>query len=163
MTDTMKAAIEETERRRAVQLAYNAEHNIQPLSIYKAVRDLTDRVKMAEKGDKYGTQEVRDESGSIIQRMASLPRDEQRRVLQDLEAQMRQAAKELEFEKAAMLRDQILELRMALNDIDDKTPEWEKVRRLGEEAAQDELATEGAMQGKPVVYKKPAKAARKRR
>jgi excinuclease ABC subunit B len=162
MTDSMKAAIEETERRRAVQLAYNAEHNIQPLSIYKAVRDLTDRVKVAEGKGKYGEKEVRDESGSIIHRMASLPRDEQRRVLQDLEAQMRQAAKELEFEKAAMLRDQILELRMALNDIDEKTPEWEKVRRLGEDVAQDELATEGAM-GKPVVYKKPAKASRKRR
>jgi excinuclease ABC subunit B len=159
MTDSMKAAIEETERRRAVQLAYNQEHNIQPLSIYKAVRDLTDRVKVAEGKEKYGEREVRDESGSIIHRMASLPKDEQRRVLQDLEAQMRQAAKELEFEKAAMLRDQILELRMALNDIDEKTPEWEKVRRLGEEVAQDEMATEGAM-GKPVTYKKPAKAAR---
>jgi excinuclease ABC subunit B len=163
MTDSMKAALEETDRRRAVQLAYNAEHNIQPLSIYKAVRDLTDRVKVAEGKDKYGEKEVRDENGSIIQRMAALPRDEQRRVLQDLEAQMRQAAKELEFEKAAMLRDQILELRMALNDIDDKTPEWEKARRLGDEAAQDELATEGALPGKPVVYKKPAKASRKRR
>jgi excinuclease ABC subunit B len=160
MTDSMKAAIEETERRRAVQQAYNTEHNIQPLSIYKAVRDLTDRVKVAEGKEKYGEKEVRDESGSIIHRMASLPRDEQRRVLQDLEAQMRQAAKELEFEKAAMLRDQILELRMALNDIDDQTPAWEKARRLGEDVAQDELATEGAMQGKPVVYKKPAKAAR---
>jgi excinuclease ABC subunit B len=159
MTDSMKAAIEETERRRAVQLAYNQEHNIQPLSIYKAVRDLTDRVKVAEGKEKYGAKEERDESGSIIHRMASLPKDEQRRVLQDLEAQMRQAAKELEFEKAAMLRDQILELRMALNDIDEKTPEWEKVRRLGDEVAQDEMATEGAM-GKPVTYKKPAKAAR---
>ncbi len=163
ITDSMKAAMEETERRRAVQLAYNTQHNIQPVSIYKAVRDLTDRVKLAEGKDKCGDEEARDESGSIIHRMASLPRDEQRRVLQDLEAQMRQAAKELEFEKAAMLRDQILELRMALNDIDDKTPEWEKARRMGDEAARDELATEGALAGKPVIYKKPAKGARKRR
>jgi excinuclease ABC subunit B len=167
MTDSMKAALEETDRRRAVQLAYNKEHNIQPLSIYKAVRDLTDRVKMADGKDKYDDgRQAADGASSFVGRLSSLPKDEQRRVLQDLEAQMRQAAKELEFEKAAMLRDQILELRMALNDIDEKTPEWEKVRRMGDEVSQDELATEGAMAGKPVIYKKPAKAAkggRKRR
>jgi excinuclease ABC subunit B len=48
---------------------------------------------------------------------------------------MYQAAKELEFEKAAMLRDQILELRQLLNDIDDQTPEWEKIRRLRAQGA----------------------------
>jgi excinuclease ABC subunit B len=160
VTDSMKTALEETERRRAKQTEYNAAHGIVPQTIYKAVRDLTDRVKVAEKGDRYG-EPARAEDGSLVARITSMPKDEQRRLLVELEDQMRQAAKDLEFEKAAMLRDQILELRQLLNDIDDKTPEWEKVRRMGESIARDELVTEGAdvgaMPDKPVVYKKPTK------
>ncbi len=165
MTDSMKRALDETDRRRAKQVAYNEAHNIQPISIYKAVRDLTDRVKVAEIGDKYGKQQ-RSEDGSIVARIAALPKSEQRHMLEELEMQMRTAAKDLEFEKAAMLRDQILELRQLLNDIDDKTPEWEKVRRMGESIARDELVAEGALPDKPVIYKKPtrmAKGGRKRR
>jgi len=175
-TDSMTKAIGETDRRRARQQAYNQEHNIQPVSIYKAVRDLTDRVKVADKGDKEGGPQ-RGADGSIVARITTMPRDEQRRLVVELEEQMRQAAKDLEFEKAAMLRDQILELRQLINDIDDKTPEWEKVRRMGEDIVRDERVAEGVaaqaqpadgstLPDKPTVHRKPttfSRGGRKRR
>ncbi|MCX6019769.1 MAG: excinuclease ABC subunit UvrB [Chloroflexi bacterium] len=121
MTDSMKRAIDETTRRREKQVAHNIAHNIEPQTIYKAVRDLTDRVRVSEDGERYG-------SGKAVSgpRLADMPKAEVRRMLVELEEQMHVAAKALEFELAAMLRDQILELRQQLNDIDDKTP-W--VRR----------------------------------
>jgi excinuclease ABC subunit B len=73
---------------------------------------------------------------------------------------MKQAAKDLEFEKAAMLRDQIFELRQHLNDIDDKTPEWEKVRRMGEEVAEEELAMAPDIPAEPGSYKTVTRRAR---
>jgi excinuclease ABC subunit B len=90
VTDAMQQAIEETNRRRAKQVAFNEEHGIQPVSIFKEVRDLTD--------------------------------------------QMKEAAKNLEFEKAALLRDQVFELRGILAE-ESNAPPWEKIRYLaGEEA-----------------------------
>jgi hypothetical protein len=73
----------------------------------------------------------------------------------ELEKQMKQAAKDLEFEKAAMLRDQVFELRQHLNDIDDKTPEWEKVRKMGAVAAKDELALEREAEMAPDIPAEP--------
>ena len=77
-----------------------------------------------------------------------------------MDAEMRQAAKDLEFEKAAMLRDQILELRMQLNDIDETTPEWEKARRLGESTPEREPLAAGEKRAKSekpkrTGYRKP--------
>jgi excinuclease ABC subunit B len=161
ITDSMKKAIDETERRRAKQTEHNKAHGIEPTTIYKAIKDLTDRVKVAEDKSAFG----RDEDGrSIGARLAALPKAEVRKLVTDLEEQMRQAARDLEFEKAAMLRDQVLELRMQLNDIDDTTPEWEKIRRMGAEIEEDDAtaATAGASaQGKSgdkqLIYRKPAK------
>jgi excinuclease ABC subunit B len=104
-TDSMKFAISETVRRRAIQEAYNVEHGITPRGITKEIRDLTDRVKAvaAEKG-------LVTEDGVI----ADVPREELTRMVKDLEAQMKAAAKNLEFEKAALLRDQVVELRRLL-------------------------------------------------
>jgi excinuclease ABC subunit B len=174
VTDSMKKAIAETERRRAKQVEYNTEHGIKPQTIYKAVRDLTDRVKVSESKAHYGDDgsfgKLRtgstDDGKSIAHRLSSLPKDEARRLIAELDDQMRQAARELEFEKAAMLRDQILELRQQLNDIDDKTPEWEKVRRMGEAMAQEELTAESAdAQPQAVTYKarRPKMAPQRRR
>ena len=102
ITDSMRLAMEETERRRAIQEAYNREHGITPEGIRKAIRDITDRVKVvAEARASYTT--YRD-----------LPKDDMLRVVKDLELQMKQAAKALEFEKAALLRDEIVELRKVL-------------------------------------------------
>jgi len=110
MTDSMKRAIDETDRRRAIQEAYNIEHGITPKSIVKQVRDLTDRVK-AQISDEYVLAE-----GEIS--AASLPKDELHRMIKELEAEMKAAAKSLEFEKAALLRDQVVELKQVLAEKD---------------------------------------------
>ncbi len=110
MTDSMKRAIDETNRRRAIQETYNVEHNITPKSIVKQVRDLTDRVR-AQVSDEYVPAE-----GEIT--AASLPKDELHRMIKELEAEMKAAAKSLEFEKAAMLRDQVVELKQVLAEKD---------------------------------------------
>ncbi len=124
-TDSMRRAIDETNRRRAKQMAYNQEHGIVPVSIVKAVRDLTDRVavhSLAEPKPSYSTRSAQ-----------SMERVELRKLIQELEKQMKEAAKNLEFEKAAVLRDEIFELRAILAEESDLKP-WEKVRLLaGEE------------------------------
>jgi len=126
VTDAMKAAIDETNRRRAKQVAYNEEHGIQPVSIIKAVRDITDQLAstytMAEPKAEYQAQGV-----------TSLPKTEMQKLIQELEQQMKNAAQNLEFEKAAALRDQIYELRETLAEEGDYKP-WEKIRVLAGEA-----------------------------
>jgi excinuclease ABC subunit B len=105
MTRSMRAAIDETYRRRAVQIAHNVRHGIVPRGIVKEIKDLTDRVKaVAEEGATYA-------AGGKPGIIADLPRDELVRMIKELESQMKAAARELEFEKAALLRDQIVELR----------------------------------------------------
>ncbi|WP_322493975.1 excinuclease ABC subunit UvrB [Chloroflexus sp.] len=108
ITRSMEAAIRETQRRRDIQMAYNLRHGITPQGIAKGVRDLTDRIrKMAEERGEYVTTPT---TAVPI----SLPRDEVLKLIKDLEKQMKQAAKDLAFEKAAALRDQIIELRQTL-------------------------------------------------
>jgi excinuclease ABC subunit B len=107
ITASMDKAIKETERRRAIQEAHNIQHGITPVGISKAVKDLTDRVrKVAEEKEVYRTGEVANE--------LPIPKDEIVKLIKDLEKQMKQAAKDLEFEKAAALRDQVVELRRTL-------------------------------------------------
>lgn len=163
ITQSMKAAIEETERRRAKQIAYNREHGIEPQAIQKAVRDLTDRVRLMEAKPKYGKGKEAPPAParSLVASIVHMPKDEARRILAELEAQMRAAAKALEFEKAAALRDQILELRMILNDIDDTTPEWEKIRKLRLGEAELESATTPAEQTTLYAVKKHPRRARR--
>ena len=116
ITDSMQRAIDETNRRRAVQEQYNKEHGIEPQSIVKAVRDLTDRVRMvAEERVEY--------------RVEGLPKAEVTYLIDELEGQMKEAAANLEFEKAALLRDQVFELRRQLEDKD--VPEWERIWQEG--------------------------------
>ena len=99
VTDSMRRAIDETERRRRLQRTYNEEHGITPQGIRKAVHDITERVRaIAETRTPY-----------VVQN--DIPRDELLRLIKDLEAQMKAAARNLEFEKAALLRDQIIDLR----------------------------------------------------
>jgi excinuclease ABC subunit B len=124
ITDAMRSAIDETNRRRAKQDAFNKTHGIEPVSIVKAVRDLTDQMTshaVAESDGEYMTKGA-----------AALPKKELLRVLQDMEARMNEAARELEFETAAMLRDQIFDLRAIVAD-QENLPPWEKVRRLAGE------------------------------
>jgi excinuclease ABC subunit B len=98
VTGAMHEAIEETSRRRRIQEAYNKEHGITPQGIKKAIKDITERVKVvAEARAAYSP--------------TPISKEEVMRLIKDLEAQMRKAAKNLEFEKAALLRDRIIELR----------------------------------------------------
>jgi excinuclease ABC subunit B len=106
ITESMHTAIDETDRRRKIQQEYNEEHGIQAAGIQKAIRDITDHVRtMAaeEKADYAAGQTPED-----------LPPDMAVRMVAELEGQMKSAAKNLEFEKAAALRDQIVELRRSL-------------------------------------------------
>ena len=120
-TVAMKQAIDETNRRRAKQSNYNKAHGIEPASIIKEVRDLTDAITsyaISEAGAEY---QVDDPS--------RLPEKEIERVINDLEEKMKSAALDLEFEKAAILRDQIYELRSLLAEDESDRP-WEKAKRL---------------------------------
>ena len=100
ITDSMRYALDETNRRREVQGAYNVEHGITPEGIKKTIRDIGDRLRqVAEEPSEYSV-EARD-----------LPKEELARMIVELEKQMKTAAKELDFERAALLRDQVVELR----------------------------------------------------
>jgi len=106
VTASMQAAIDETYRRREKQMRYNTEHNIEPATIVKQIRDLTERLRaVAETSPAYKASP----SGEI-----AIPKEDRVRLVKELESQMKLAAKALEFEKAALLRDQIMELRRSL-------------------------------------------------
>ncbi len=129
ITDSMRRAIDETNRRRAVQESYNVAHDIVPASIIKSVRDLTQRV-MAERGTpspRGAGLAVAEGKPEYYASPTVLPRDETMRLIKDLEKQMKAAAQDLEFEKAAALRDEIIELRRALQEQDPR-PIWEQLR-----------------------------------
>ena len=112
MTEAMENAIGETNRRRQIQEAHNREHGIEPRSIVKSIRDLTDRMKvMAEDQAEYSVDGV-DEAG--VFNLAALSPDELVKQIAALEEEMQEAAQKLEFERAASLRDQVIELRQAL-------------------------------------------------
>ena len=108
ITPAMRAAIDETARRREIQARYNLENDIEPQSIVKGIRDLTDRVKtLAESKEEYGA----DGKEARAIDAADLPADELARLIKQIEKEMKDAAKALEFERAAVLRDQLMELR----------------------------------------------------
>jgi excinuclease UvrABC helicase subunit UvrB len=105
LTESMRRAIDETYRRRAKQQGYNEEHGVTPTGIRKAIRDITERVRAVAKAH---------EDTAHVTSAVDLPKDELYRLIKDLEAQMKEAARALEFEKAALLRDQVIELRRTL-------------------------------------------------
>jgi len=105
VTASMKAAIDETDRRREIQVAYNREHGIDPQTIVKAIRDIG--LRLRDIADVEGV----NEKAKRPLAAGSLPKDELLRLIKDLEGQMKRAAKDLEFEKAALLRDEVVELR----------------------------------------------------
>ncbi len=124
ITDSMRRAIEETNRRRRIQEAYNREHGIEPRSIVKEIHDLTERVRMvAEEQAAYHVEAG--EEALVAGRL--LPREEIERIIKELEQKMKAAAEALEFEKAAAYRDQIFELRRLLEETDTR-PAWERER-----------------------------------
>jgi excinuclease ABC subunit B len=124
-TDSMRRAIDETNRRRAKQIVHNQAHGIQPVGIFKAVRDLTDQLSVKAVAETRADYRVKGASG--------LPKSDIQRVISELEKQMKESAKNLEFERAAVLRDQIFELRSVLAE-ESKAPPWQRIKILsGEE------------------------------
>jgi excinuclease ABC subunit B len=126
----MKAAISETNRRRAKQVMYNEEHHIVPASIHKAIRDLTDQLSSAAQEKAMAVGEDR---AQYRTRHDKTSQAELQRIIGEMEKQMKEAAKALEFEKAAALRDEMYELRSILAQDSDLRP-WERLKLLaGEE------------------------------
>jgi excinuclease ABC subunit B len=127
MTDAMREAIDETNRRRAKQEAYNQEHHIQPATIIKEVYDITARLS------EYAVAEMQGEYNAEPA-VTCLPAGEIKHLIQETEEKMKQAAQNLEFERAAVLRDQILELRLMLAD-ESGQPGWKKAAIISGEDA----------------------------
>ncbi|HLS34662.1 MAG TPA: excinuclease ABC subunit UvrB [Bacillota bacterium] len=102
ITDSMQVAIDETNRRRRIQKAFNEKHNITPKTIKKEIHDLIQATYVADDEEKYV-----DRITDVIE----LPKKEQEKVIEQMEKEMREAAKELNFERATELRDMIFELQ----------------------------------------------------
>ncbi len=130
ITDSMKVAIEETNRRRAIQEAHNLEHGIVATTIIKEIRDINDRLAaVAESPGAYdpGSGELSELSQAQVEKMITR-----------LEAEMRSAAKQLEFERAAALRDEIQDIRIRVLEQDASVAvlkQAEKAARLGPESS----------------------------
>jgi len=121
MTDSMKRAIDETNRRRAKQVKYNTDNGIVPVSIHKAIHDLTEEMGPRAVAEMRGEYKVKD--------AGALPRKELQKIIADMDKQMKEAAKNLEFEKAAALRDEIYDLKNLLAE-DESLKPWERIKLL---------------------------------
>ncbi len=109
ITKSMQRAIDETNRRRTLQTTFNEHNHITPRGIKKDVKTLSERIK-----EMSGVAVQATDGKSVAVALAGIPKDEALRLIKDLESQMRAAAKQLEFEKAARLRDQIIEIRRSM-------------------------------------------------
>jgi excinuclease ABC subunit B len=145
LTDSMKAAIDETNRRRAIQVRYNDDHGIVPTTVIKGIRDINDRLRA-----------VAEASGSYDERepgrgrdLSEMGRDQVEKLVAQLEAEMRQAARELEFERAAALRDEVQEIRLRILEEDESLV----VARAAEKAA-------GGDSGARMPFQPPARSGR---
>ncbi len=123
VTDSMRKAIDETDRRREKQDAFNKKHGFKPFSVVKEIYDITSRLS---ESASIGDRQVDYEAGEAV---TKLPHNELKRIIAETEGRMKTAAQALEFERAAVLRDQIYELRRMLAD-DSNLPPWKKVAIL---------------------------------
>ena len=153
VTDSMKAAIEETRRRREIQMAYNDEHGIVPKTVRKAINDISSFIAEAEKtvgskgrskGDSlgHGAFYTPDESGeggvpetvapeqTLAEQLEELPHDELVRIVETMEEDMRNASAAMDFEEAARLRDAVVQIRAMLEG----ASEDETIERLRSQA-----------------------------
>ncbi|MCG2784174.1 MAG: excinuclease ABC subunit UvrB [Anaerolineae bacterium] len=128
MTDSMKYALDETNRRRAKQVKFNQEHGIVPVSIHKAIRDITDSLSAEGRETALGLGESKAEYRAGRKAKAA-DHGELQRMLLEMERQMKDAAKNLEFERAAALRDEIYEIKSILADNDKLSP-MERIKLL---------------------------------
>ena len=120
ITPAMKTALDETDRRRQIQVDHNQEHGIEPESIKKSISDITERVKL---------KAVAESGGDYQAGLENIPVPELKNIITEMEKQMLASAENLEFETAAGLRDQLFELRELLALQTDMKP-WEKINLL---------------------------------
>jgi excinuclease ABC subunit B len=124
MTDSMKRALDETNRRRAKQVKYNVENGIMPISIHKEIHELTEMMSAKAIGEAKGQYKTAADG---------MPRGELRKIIDEIEKHMKEAAKNLEFEKAAAYRDELYDLKNILAE-DESLKPWERIKLLtGEE------------------------------
>jgi excinuclease ABC subunit B len=121
MTDSMKRAIDETNRRRAKQVKYNTDNGIMPISIHKEIHDLTEGMTAKAVSEMRGEYKVKGTDG--------MPRTELRKIIAEIEVHMKDAAKNLEFERAAALRDELYELKSLLAE-DESLKPWERIKLM---------------------------------
>ena len=115
MTDSMKAAIGETDRRRSVQERHNRDYGIEPVTIVKGIRDINDRLRaVAEAHGAYGEGNAPGHERDL----SEMAKDQVEKLVSQMEAEMRQAARDLEFERAAALRDEVQEIRLRVLEED---------------------------------------------
>ena len=111
MTDSMRRAIDETRRRREMQMAFNEEHGIEPQTIRKKINDIMDPIVDESEGLS---------AEDINRELAELSRDEVMRMIMSMEEEMQAASASMEFEEAARLRDQVVKLRTTVDDLSEK-------------------------------------------
>ncbi len=130
LTDSINAAVAETNRRRAKQTKYNEEHGITPVSIHKAIRDITDQLSSEAKEKALAVGEAK---AAYRTKNDKTSRAELQKIIAEMEKRMKEAAKNLDFEQAAALRDEMYELKAILADEAGLKP-WERIKLLaGEE------------------------------
>lgn len=120
VTDSMKRALDETNRRRAKQVKYNEENGILPISIHKEIHELTEMMSAKAVGEAKGQYKTAADG---------MPRGELRKIVDEVEKKMKEAAKNLEFEKAAAYRDELYELKNLLAE-DESLKPWERIKLL---------------------------------
>lgn len=163
ITDSMREAIDETERRRAIQMRFNKEHGIKPKTVRKALNDISSFIAEANetvgskdrsRGDSLGhgafftpvssdsaerAHEAGPDDSSLAQELADLPHDELVRLVQTMEEDMRSASEAMDFEQAARLRDTVVELKAMLEG----TSEGEVIERLRAQARKGSIFAAG--------------------
>jgi excinuclease ABC subunit B len=120
VTDSMKRALDETNRRRAKQVKYNEENGIMPISIHKEIHELTEMMSAKAIGEAKAQYKTAADG---------LPRGELRKIIDEVEKHMKEAAKNLEFERAAALRDELYDLKNLLAE-DESLKPWERIKLL---------------------------------
>src|SRR5204862_1348191 len=151
-TESMAAAIEETNRRRAIQVAYNTEHGIEPTTIVKEIHDLNERLRTVAESAVVSTSEREDLAGRALtlENTAAIGQ-----LVARMETEMRAAAKELDFERAAALRDEIQNIRLRVLEQDQSAI----IARAAELAAQRTPAVSGRSRGRQNVGTRAGAAA----
>lgn len=131
ITDSMRVAIDETQRRRRLQEAFNAKHGIEPQTVRKAINDISSFIAQGQKAD--APQADTPVAEQVARELAELGHEEALRILDSLEMEMVSASEQLDFEKAARLRDQVMRLRSQLTGegTDDVLKRLKKQARKG--------------------------------